>query len=111
MAIKKACHAFNVQYCFCNRHIIEHFGSHSGLNLFAIRLLLCYSELTYNQIRVGIILELNDYVAERKSLETYTKKFIQKEKDLRVVLSYKEANPKSDFYYTKGHCGFAKTIM
>lgn len=100
-AIKKACNSFNAKQCYCHRHIIEHFGSHSGLGLFVIRLLLCYSELNYNHIRGEINQELNNYVAERKVLKTYTKKFIKKEKDLRIMLSYKNASPKNNFYYKK----------
>ena len=110
-AIKASCKAFGLWQVFCHRHIIEHFGSHSALGLFVCRLLRCCSYDQYNETRSEIEKELNEYIEERKILKNYSDYFINKENDLRTMLSYTYGDPNSNYYYErwslwtrKSHC-------
>lgn len=64
-SIQSVCNSNKIKQFFCQRHILQHFGSSSVLSIFVNRLLRCYSFHQYLECTEEIEMELDLYIAEK----------------------------------------------
>ena len=68
ISIISACYKVGSILFFGHRHILEYFGNNYGLGFYPARLFNCYSFVQYDQIRLQIMGELDEYVEVKKKI-------------------------------------------
>lgn len=94
---------FASEYCrfhyFCHRHILEYFGTNSGLFIFVSKLLRCCSYEEYDETRLDILCQLEYLNQKRKELNRSYKTFDTKSNDLKEMLSGNDTPKESKWHF------------
>ena len=98
-SIQSVCAKNKIKQYFCQRHILQHFGSSSVLAIFANRLLQCHSYHEYMQVCYDVENELTEYIVERRKVAKLTEVFKSKVKDLRIMMNNEKGDKNSNYYY------------
>ena len=96
--------SFGKRFCFyhffCQRHIMELFGTNSGLFFFVRKLLNCQTIEEYDDERFLIKDELTYLISKRKKMETFTDTFKEKCDILNIMLSGNDVDSSNMWHYS-----------
>lgn len=85
--IKKFCKENDLNLNFCHRHIIERFGAHSPLGIWAARILRTRTYVEYLQTKERVKSELDEFILKKKKVSKINDKVQKKINNLMIMLS------------------------